>query len=93
MPPVSPFVRASADFSAPCAGGTQNRWLVFDTQWRDEHWHHIALVWQWSTGNTVVYFDGQPVLPFWGKQGAEDSTANLPADGGISPVMAAQTSR
>lgn len=53
----------------------------------DDAWHHIAVSWEYSTGATRLYFDGEEVKPFWrASEGALDNKS--PTDGGVDNKLA-----
>merc|ERR1711907_178722 len=42
-----------------------DNWIDFAVDWTDNDWHHIAVSWRKSTGETRLYFDGKEYKPFW----------------------------
>lgn len=67
-------------------------WIDFDAKWTDDEWHHIAVTWQFETGETRLYMDGNPITPFWKSDaGAMEDTD--PKKGGVDPHIAAKTTR
>eukprot|EP01026_Neomeris_dumetosa_P051141 TRINITY_DN4496_c0_g1_i1.p1 TRINITY_DN4496_c0_g1~~TRINITY_DN4496_c0_g1_i1.p1 ORF type:complete len:1030 (-),score=176.63 TRINITY_DN4496_c0_g1_i1:568-3657(-) len=73
-------------------GKAFDNWLDFSTGWVDDGWHHVAVTWEYQTGNTRLYFDGEPVVPFWvSSEGNVDDRD--PSAGGVDPHMGARVSR
>lgn len=73
-------------------GGEYDSWIDFDTQWTDGEWHHIAVTWEYATGITKLFFDGEEKKPFWksSKGRVED---RAPAQGGVDPSISANVLR
>ncbi len=47
---------------------------------------------RWDSGETRLFFDGEPQVPFWVSQGGETDLRDA-ADGGVSPLLAARSMR
>ena len=45
---VSVRVNSNENTDAPSA----ETWLDFDTRWLDDGWHHVAVTWEYETGQT-----------------------------------------
>lgn len=58
----------------------------------DSEWHHVAVSWEWESGATRLYYDGEEVKPFWSSKGGYIQSAD-PKQGGVDPHMAAQSQR
>lgn len=68
-------------------GKHKDNWIDFATKWVDAEWHHIAVTWEYYSGETRLYFDGEEVLPFW--RASEGTLDNRdPADGGVENTLA-----
>lgn len=58
----------------------------------DDKWHHIAISWEYSTGETHLYFDGEEVKPFW--RASEGALENKdPSEGGVDNTLASKVER
>eukprot|EP00210_Caulerpa_lentillifera_P002634 g2516.t1 len=73
-------------------GGKNDNWLDFATDWTDDGWHHIAVTWEFRTGNTKLYFDGKHIAPFW-KANYGAINDKDPSDGGVSNELAPHVQR
>ena len=58
----------------------------------DEEWHHVAVTWRHDSGETQLYFDGARQTPFWRSESGVLDIRD-PAEGGVSALMAARTTR
>lgn len=86
MAPCSVHINANREGNA-----ANDNWLDFPG-WRDAEWHHVAVTWEQASGETSLYLDGQPQVPFWvSSKGAV--TAEDPALGGVDRRIAAGTLR
>ncbi|KAL6765981.1 concanavalin A-like lectin/glucanase domain-containing protein [Haematococcus lacustris] len=67
-------------------------WIYFDAQWKDELWHHLAVMWNGADGKASLMFDGVAVKPFWkSDHGLRQGTSV--EEGGVNPQLAAGSSR
>lgn len=66
--------------------------LDFAVGWMDAEWHHIAVSWVQSNGETRLYFDGNPVKPYMRQDGLVLEIKS-PSVGGADPHIAAGTLR
>lgn len=73
-------------------GNKFDNWIDFMVDWRDNEWHHIAVTWRNSDGETKLYFDGVEYNPFW-KADKHDVSDSDPASGGVTPYIASGTER
>jgi hypothetical protein len=37
---------------------TSESWVDFDCRWKDDSWHHLAVTWDYDSGDTKLYLDG-----------------------------------
>lgn len=58
----------------------------------DDKWHHVAVTWEYSTGNTEVYFDGERKTPFWRASKGEVTNAD-PDNGGVTKTIGSNKER
>lgn len=52
----------------------------------------MAVSWEWESGATRLYYDGEEVKPFWSSKGGYIESAD-PKQGGVDPHLAAQSQR
>lgn len=58
----------------------------------DGDWHHVALTWKYEDGETLLYFDGQNLKPYFKREGLQSELQD-PAVGGVDSHMAGKTAR
>jgi len=73
-------------------GFKHDNWIDFAVDWKDHDWHHVAVSWKASNGETKLYFDGVEHKAFW-KSDKHDVSHKNPRDGGVTPYIAADTER
>ncbi|GMH36287.1 hypothetical protein BSKO_04155 [Bryopsis sp. KO-2023] len=73
-------------------GKHEDNWLDFATNWVDDQWHHLAITWEYESGNTNLYFDGEKVVPFWRAVQGEISDED-PSRGGVDSSLAPRVER
>ncbi|KAK9789369.1 hypothetical protein WJX73_005379 [Symbiochloris irregularis] len=73
-------------------GQLNENWLDYAVQWVDGEWHHVAVTWIQSSGETQLYFDGVQQTPFW-HSSAGDVEMRLPSQGGVNRMIGGGTNR
>ncbi|KXZ56241.1 hypothetical protein GPECTOR_1g21 [Gonium pectorale] len=66
--------------------------IIFDAQWTDDRWHHLAVTWDQRSGAASLFLDGIQRTPFYKSDyGAREERA--PGEGGVGPSLAVGSSR
>jgi len=73
-------------------GRHANNWVDFATEWTDNEWHHVAVTWDYDTGNVQLFFDGYSYTPFW-RSAEGEVTDRDPNMGGVSRSIAKKVER
>jgi len=73
-------------------GRHANNWVDFATEWTDNLWHHIAITWEYESGEVQLFFDGDKYIPFW-RSAEGEVTDKDPIRGGVQPYIARRVER